>query len=300
MQSEHINLHITDETSELKAVVLGITTSYGERLATNAKVAEAIKNQTYPSEADVAVEIDAFEQILNKYEVTVFRPTNIDNLCQIFVRDIGFVIDDYFVVANMKEPSRRKEIEGFAAILSLIDTNKIIYPPESVYIEGGDIVQLENIIFVGTGRRTNKAAADFLREAFPNKQIISFQMKYDTDDPYKSILHLDCAFQPIGEKWALFYEDGFVSSPQPIIDIFGKDNLITISSEEMYQMFPNIFSLSTSKIITCSSFTRLNNLLIERGIHVVEIPYDKISLFGGLLRCSTLPLARKKNYYVEF
>jgi N-dimethylarginine dimethylaminohydrolase len=47
--------------------------------------------------------------------------------------------------------------------------------------------------------------------------------------------------------------------------------------------------------VSCSAFTRINDLLIERGIEVLTIPYDKVSIIGGLLRCSTLPLSRKEN-----
>lgn len=47
-------------------------------------------------------------------------------------------------------------------------------------------------------------------------------------------------------------------------------------------MFPNIFSLSLSKVVSSSSFTRLNGLLTDRGIEVVKTPYDKVSILDGL------------------
>ena len=294
MCPQQINLHIADETSELDTVILGIAESPGPPRLTNAKARQAAREGRYPSEAELVSDLAAFEKVLTTSGVTALRPANIDGLNQIFVRDVGFVVDDHFVIARMKVEERRKEIAGLQSILTLIDKSKIIAPPETLCLEGGDVVQVGDIIFVGTGERTDQAGVDFLREAFPQKEIISFKMKYGEDDPYKDILHLDCAFQPVGEGFALFYEDGFVS-PQPIIDIFGRDKLITVSSVEMYEMFPNIFSLSPSKVVSCSGFTRINDLLAERGIEVLKIPYAKVSILGGLLRCSTLPLSRKEH-----
>ena len=290
MNSEYPDLHVNDETSRLKTVILGLAASPGKELGINARVAEAIQNGTYPSEQEVSDAMAAFEKVLRENGVEILRPKNIGGLRQTFTRDIGFVIDDRFVAANMKEESRRPE---FDAIRSLIDEDKILYPPDDVYVEGGDIVQLKNRIFVGVGRRTNHKALEFLKKNFPAKEISSFEMVYQTDDPRRSILHLDCAFQPVGERYALFYEEGFRSSPQAIIDIFGEENLIRVSSDEMYRMFPNIFSLSPSKVVSCTSFTRLNDLLGSKGIEVTAIPYEKVAILGGLLRCSTLPVLRE-------
>jgi N-dimethylarginine dimethylaminohydrolase len=294
MRAQQIDLHITDETSELETVILGIAESPGPPRLTNAKAREADREGRYPMEADLASDLAAFEKVLVDNGVTVLRPANIEGLNQIFVRDIGFVIDDHFVTARMKVEERRREIAGLKSILTLIDKSRIVDPPETLCLEGGDVMPFGDVIFVGTGERTRQAGVSFLRETFPQKEIISFEMRYGEDDPYKDILHLDCAFQPVGEGFALFYEDGFVS-PQPIIDIFGRDKLIPVSSVEMYEMFPNIFSLTPSKVVSCSAFTRINDLLVERGIEVLTIPYDKVSIIGGLLRCSTLPLSRKEN-----
>jgi N-dimethylarginine dimethylaminohydrolase len=39
------------------------------------------------------VEMEAFYEVLQKYNVTIFRPELIADYNQIFTRDIGFVID---------------------------------------------------------------------------------------------------------------------------------------------------------------------------------------------------------------
>ena len=95
-----LQLNIKDETSRLRAVVLGTAESNGPtpqpEEAYDPKSLEHIKAGTYPIEADMVTEMDAFEAVLQNYGVTVFRPQLIPNYNQIFTRDIGFVIGDVF------------------------------------------------------------------------------------------------------------------------------------------------------------------------------------------------------------
>jgi len=73
-----LKLNINNETSRLQAVVLGIANSNGPTPAINEvydpKSLEHILTGTYPKEADMIPEIEAFNQVFQKYGVTVFRP----------------------------------------------------------------------------------------------------------------------------------------------------------------------------------------------------------------------------------
>ena len=61
----------------------------------------------------------------------------------------------------------------------------------------------------------------------------------------------------------------------------------------MFNGFPNIFSINSNKIVSDTTFKKLNKTLKEIGYSVEETMYREISKFGGLFRCSTLPLERK-------
>ena len=79
-----------------------------------------------------------------------------------------------------------------------------------------------------------------------------------------------------------------------ILDIFGEENCFHVTDEEMFEMYPNIFSISPEIVVSDKAFTRMNDhLRNEWGMTVEEIPYREISKMGGLLRCSTLPLVRE-------
>ena len=75
-------------------------------------------------------------------------------------------------------------------------------------------------------------------------------------------------------------------------NLFGKENLINISKDEMYNMNSNIFSISDNVIVSEKSFDRLNSILRKKGFKVEMIDFSEIAKMEGLLRCSTLPLNR--------
>ncbi|MCS3867995.1 N-dimethylarginine dimethylaminohydrolase [Chryseobacterium ginsenosidimutans] len=145
-------------------------------------------------------------------------------------------------------------------------------------------------------QETNEYAIEILKEYFPKKRIIDLELKKNDKIPYEGILHLDCTFNPIGKDKCIIYKDGFVdeSDYRLIIDIFGEENCFHVTSEEMFDMCPNIFSISPEIVVSDKAFTRMNDhLRNEWGMTVEEIPYREISKMGGLLRCSTMPLVRE-------
>ncbi len=303
-----MDLHIVNETSKLKAVILGTAVSNGPvpkiEDCYDPKSIENILAGTYPKESDMVREMDAFEEVLKKYQVKVYRPTVIKDVNQIFARDIGFVIEDKFIRSNIL-PNRLEELDAIHHVYEQLDPKNRITPPEEVHVEGGDVMPWNDYIFVGvyTGddyadyitARTNQEAVDFIKDLFPHKIVKSFELRKSNTDPKENALHLDCCFQPIGKDKAILHKNGFLIEEeyQFLVDFFGSDNIFEISKEEMYDMNSNIFSISENMIVSEKGFTRLNSWLRDHGFTVEEIPYAEIGKQEGLLRCSTLPLIRE-------
>lgn len=304
-----MNLHVTDETSRLKAVILGTAQSNGPtptiEEAYDPKSLEHIKAGTYPIEKDMIAEMEAFNEVFKKYNVTVYRPEIIENYNQIFSRDIGFVIDDVFIKANIL-PDRERELEAIQYVIDQMDPTKVVRPPEEVHIEGGDVMLYNDHIFIGTYKgsdykdfitaRTNMAGVQFIKDLFPNKIVKEFDLVKSKIEPRDNALHLDCCFQPVGTNKGIIYKSGFREEADYmyLVNLFGRENLFHIEREEMYHMNSNVFSIDKNVVVSERNFTRLNNWLRDHGFTVEEIPYAEISKQEGLLRCSTLPLIREK------
>jgi len=302
-----LKLNINNETSRLRAVVLGIANSNGPtptaEEAYDPKSLEHIIAGSYPLENDMINEMNAFNTVFEKYDVKVYRPELIENYNQIFSRDIGFVIEDKFFKANIL-PDRDRELAAINYVIDQINPSDVISAPEEMHFEGGDVMLWNEHIFIGSYKRpdyknyitarTNEKGVDFIRELFPNKIVKSFDLIKSKTEARDNALHLDCCFQPVGLNKAIIYKGGFYDEKeyQYLVDLFGTENLFHATREEMYSMFPNVFSISPDVVVSEKKFTRLNNWLRSQNITVEEIPYGEISKQGGLLRCSTLPLLR--------
>jgi len=303
-----LKLHVNDETSRLKAVILGVANSNGSQPkleeAYDPKSIKHIKEGTYPKEEDMVAEMEEVAAVFQKHGVEVLRPKIIIDYNQIFSRDIGFVIEDKFIFANIL-PDREKEIQAISFVLNQIQPKAKINLPEHCHIEGGDVMPHGDYIFVGTYRgkdyadfitaRTNVEAVAELQRLFPHKTVKSFNLRKSNTDPKANALHLDCCFQPVGNHYAIIHKNGFLEEAeyQWLVNLYGKDHIFEIDADEMYDMTSNIFSISKNVVISDQHFKRLNAWLISKGIQVETVNYREISKQEGLLRCSTLPLIRE-------
>jgi len=297
-----MKLNVRNETSRLREVILGLPYSNGPtpklEETFDSKSYESVLHGVYPEE------MGAFKAVLEKYGVKVYHPSLVENCNQVFARDVGFVIDDKIIVSNII-PDRQEEIDAYGDIYSQIHYKDIYNLPEAVHVEGGDVIPYGDIIFLGQydfpdyssvkTARTNRLALDYLRMIFPEKRIIPLNLRKSDTDPYEGILHLDCTFMPVGRGKAIIYKRGFMNprDAEHLVDLFGKDNVFELTTEEMYWMNSNVFSISEDVIVVEEHFTRLKAHLEKAwGMTVETVPYREISKMGGLLRCSTLPLRR--------
>lgn len=302
-----LQLNVKNESSRLRAVVLGSAVNNGPtptlEEAYDPKSLEHILAGTYPVEEDMVNEMEAFNAVFNKYDVQVFRPEMIENYNQIFTRDIGFVIDDVFIKANIL-PDRNRELDAIQYVIDQINPAKVVRPPEDVHIEGGDVMLWNDYIFIGTYKgsdykdyitaRTNMLGVQYIKDLFPHKIVKEFDLVKSKIEARDNALHLDCCFQPVGTNKGIIYKSGFREEADYmyLVNLFGKENLFHITRDEMYNMNSNVFSIAPDVVVSEKNFTRLNNWLRDQGFTVEEIPYAEIAKQEGLLRCSTLPLIR--------
>ena len=302
-----LKLNVKNETSRLRAVVLGTAKSNGPvpslEDAYDPKSAEHIAAGTYPVVEDMVSEMAAVAKVFKKYDVEVFRPKAIIDYNQIFTRDIAFVIDDKMFRANIL-PDREREIEAIEHVWEQVPKKDRITLPEDCHVEGGDVMLCDDHIFIGTYRgedypnfitaRTNMKAVEAITALFPHKTVKSFNLRKSNILPHENALHLDCCFQPVGKGKAIMHKNGFLEEDEYkwLVNYFGSENVFEITKEEMYNMNSNVFSIAEDVVISEKNFTRLNAWLREQGITVEEVPYAEIAKQEGLLRCSTMPLIR--------
>ena len=300
-----IPVQISDETAPLEAVILGTAQGMGGvpdlEKTYDPKSREHILAGTFPREGDLIREMEGVCNVFEKHGVQVYRPNSIDDLNQIFSRDIAFVIDDTLVIPCVTH-ERKKESDGIEHITNQVE--KVLLPDEHLFMEGGDIIPWKGHLFVGyskpddfakyTVARTNEDSLNYLKETFSDWEVHGFELNKSDDNPKKNALHLDCCFQPVGKDKAVIYPAGFKNEADLnfLVDFFGKENVFEITQEEMYDMNSNFFSISPEVVVSDKTFTRLNDQLRRWGLTVEEVQYREVAKMEGLLRCTTMPLRR--------
>ena len=281
-----------NETDTLKTVIIGRWEGFHKDATYSNLLNEKRKD---PSAAQLKTEFEAFQNALEQNGVEVLIPDYVGKFLydQLTPRDVAVVVGNQIVICNMAKSSRKYEIAGiFPHIRNFTgDEPTLLIPPVECLIEGGDIMVDKGRMIVGLSQRTNIKGYEWLLDNFTD------QMKvipvYLTDlKKGENVLHLDCAFNPVGENSALIYMDGI----KPIPDFFEKEyDLIRINKKEQQALATNVFSISNDLVIARDhpESKRAVSEMRKRGIEVIEIPFDGAPATGGSLRCCTLPLIRE-------
>lgn len=270
----------------------------------DARSRESVELGTYPEIEDCMGQMNSLVEKLESMGVNVLRPQLLDATNQVFTRDIGFVIDDQFILPNVIE-DRADELHAINHLLDTIPSSNIIMMPSGCYAEGGDVIVHDPYVFVGlsdnetyekyTTARTNEAGFEYLQDEFPGFDFKGFELLKSDVDPRKGSLHLDCAFQPLGDALLLAPQLFKNSADVAWIESqFGTDNIFYCTEDEAYDLHTNVFSVGPKEVLISASAVRLKNWLEERGYTVHAITYDEVVKMGGLLRCSTMPLEREE------
>jgi N-dimethylarginine dimethylaminohydrolase len=199
-------------------------------------------------------------------------------------RDVGAVIGDTIVLANLRERTRRLEAEVTAPVLASYKLRLV--RPERGFVEGGDVVVDNGRLFVGIGARTDDWGAEFLHETFGrDHEVVPLRF-----DPHYT--HLDTVLGVLGRGRALVYEAAFDdASLRRIREAY--PHLITLTEEEQKNGGANVLFLNPEKVISIAENGSVNAQLAQAGFEVVTLPYSEVIKSGGSVRCDTLPVERE-------
>lgn len=286
--------HQYSETGRLRKVIIGRYQGYKQEAAYIELVNENQK-KGLPSESTLEREFSAFIRVLKEHHVEVLIPQYVGKFVydQLTPRDLGVTIGEKFLLCNMANSSRRYESAGIFPHILAMNGNEptLLIPPENdILIEGGDVIVDKEHIFVGISQRTNHKGFEYLQQIFGERfHVIPVYCRSLSED--ENVLHLDCAFNPVGEGHALIYPEGFRKIPEAMEALY---TWIPIEQNEQAALATNILSIDTAVVITRDhpDCERVNELLISLGIDVKTLTFDAAPATGGSFRCCSLPLIR--------
>lgn len=296
------NLHIRDEFSRLRSVIIGLAAPYQRD---KSRIAEEMREfpqvpdtdrkaevlaLDYPDETLLLREYADFVELLESHAVEVLRADpaaaySFDYTCP---RDIGFVVGERFFIANMAVPSRVDEIDTIAQHLAQVDRQAILRPPPGCLLEGGDVIVLDaRTVLVGYHQRSNRKGYEFLRDTLSPEGIDVYPL------PHRR-LHLDCCLNPLGMGHLLIHPASLAGMDRQSREILRRYSWIEVDAVECEHLATNVLSIDSSTIVARdhASCRRVNRQLESLGYRVEAIGFDGVPATGGSFRCASLALAR--------
>lgn len=206
-----INVNLDSEIGELKKVIL----SYANPWLFGRKEIKSIfepnvffqfiRNRVRPYEYKIArEEQQVLIDLLQKENVEVLIAENNIGISQHYTRDIGFAIDNLFIISKMGSQYRKDEPDGIKKFTNHFSK---AFKITNGSIEGGDVLLYKDKVIVGLGEATNLAGLNNLKRILNENQNkreivpISFNQR--------EVIHLDTKFNIIGENLAIFYPQCF-------------------------------------------------------------------------------------------
>lgn len=188
-----------------------------------------------------------------------------------FAEDPAIVIGDIAIVCRLGAESRRGEEDEIEKVLGKYrKTTKVEYPGT---IEGGDVLKIDDKIFIGISRRTNVAAINQIRELLApmGYQVVSVKTK--------DLVHLksDCAY--IGNGYFIMRRGRFDET------VFDGYNKLIVPEEEAYAA--NCLAVN-GKVIVSDGYQETKRLVIEAGFETVSVEMSEFRKGEGALTCLSI------------
>ena len=185
-----------------------------------------------------------------------------------FIEDNAVVFEECAVLCAMGAESRRGETFYTQPALKSAIRIEVLEPP--AYIDGGDVLQTEDTVFVGLSQRTNPPALDALAR-FTKKNVVPV--------PVLKGLHLKTAASYLGERVILL-------DPECVdAKAFGDCELVFVDPEESYAA--NCLKVGNT-VLVAQGFSKTKARIERRGLETREIPMSEFEKADGGLTCLSL------------
>ncbi|MCJ7424919.1 arginine deiminase family protein [Candidatus Bathyarchaeota archaeon] len=190
-----------------------------------------------------------------------------------FVEDTAVVFGEKAVICNMREKSRANEVTEVAKVMGELKETYRINPPAT--IDGGDVLVVEDRVFVGISARTNLHAVAQLKKILGNSRMNVVSVKVHR------VLHLKSACTYLGNGVVILSKGCFDTS---ILQGLGK---IIVPRGEEYAA--DCLAVSGTVLIA-RDHAETRKLVEKEGFRVEELEMSEFRKGDGALTCLSIIL----------
>ncbi len=189
----------------------------------------------------------------------------------VFVEDTAVVLNELAIITRPRVSARKLETPAVAEILKTYRKLAYIEPPAT--IDGGDVLHINQTVYVGLSSRTNLEALEQMRRLLtPYGYAVS-------GVEVSGCLHLKSAVTQVGEN-TLLINRGFVDG-----DMFR--NYVLIDTDPSEPLGANAL-LVGDRVIYPAAFPKTQKRLEERGITIQAVNMSEFSKAEGGVTCCSL------------
>ncbi len=191
-----------------------------------------------------------------------------------FVEDTAIITDKGLIITNLREASRKDEIQATQEMFNLLNLNRVKHQIEHPgYLEGGDVLFIQNKVFIGISRRTNIEGANQLKKILEKE---NFSVEFIE---VKNCLHLKSGLTAISDDVVICTEE---FKDNPALSGFKK---IILDKDEEYAA--NCLKVNDALLVPMGYPGALEEI---RKYHnnVIELDMSEFKKADGGLTCLSL------------
>ena len=211
--------------------------------------------------------VEALEQVGGKVE---YLPTQDLLADATFVEDTAVILEDNVLLCPMKELSRQGEVPSSAMALKNYRDCITLNPPAT--LDGGDVMNTPDVIFVGLSKRTNATAVQALAR-HTTKKIIPVTVTQG--------LHLKSATTYLGNNRIIIDTTRLDTSNLKHFD------WIEVSSNDSYAA--NCLALGNTVLLP-AGFPHIREKIQSHGFKTIELEMSEFEKADGGITCLSLIL----------
>jgi dimethylargininase len=189
----------------------------------------------------------------------------------VFVEDVAIVVDEVAVMTRPGAESRRGEGASVARVLAAYRTLRAIEAPGT--LDGGDVLRIGRMVYVGQSARSNAVAIEQLRE------LLSGYGYTVQAVPTHGCLHLKSAVTQVADD-TLLVQSAWIDPTA-----FAGYRLIEVDPAEEHAA--NALRIGTG-VIYPASFSLTRQRLETAGIEVIAVDLSELQKAEGATTCCSL------------
>ena len=188
-----------------------------------------------------------------------------------FVEDTAIVIGEKTIICNMKIKSRAPEVIEVAKVLKKLKETYYIKPPAT--IDGGDVLKIENRVFIGLSARTNLHAIRQLRKVLEGSDLEIVPVKV------QNVLHLKSACTYLGNNYVILSKGNFD------VSVLRDYEKIVVPRGEEYAA--DCLAINGT-VLMARGYPKTKKLVENEGFSVKEIEMSEFRKGEGALTCLSI------------